>query len=172
MLPSHTSETWKSVPGYEGHYEVSDFGRVRTLKYSKSDPVLSAIVHPKTGYLQVQLWKAQSPRTWLVHQLVASAFLGARPHGLQVRHLDGDRANARLDNLKYGTPKENCADKVLHGTSQRGDKHPRVRVSDSQVQSIKTRYLGGERMVDLASEFGVSLSSVKNYISGARKSFI
>ena len=92
MQNSNTPEIWKPVVGYEGHYEVSSFGRVRTLKYHKNDPCLSLHENSKTGYLQVQLWKHQKPRTVLVHQLVARAFLGPRPGSQQVRHGNGGKS--------------------------------------------------------------------------------
>lgn len=162
-------EVWQSIAGYEGHYEVSSFGRVRTLKYKKADPCLSTIEHPKTGYLQVQLWLKQKPKTRLVHQLVALAFLGPPPKGQQVRHKDGGRGNARLDNLEYGTPAQNAKDKEKHGTKLYGDKHPRTRTPDVQVLLIRERHKNGERMSLLAKEYGISLSSVKNYVSGVRQ---
>ena len=169
MQNSSTPEIWKPVVGYEGHYEVSSFGRVRTLKYQKTDPCLFLQGNTKTGYLQVQLWKHQKPRTMLVHHLVARAFLGPAPEGQQVRHVNGDRLDARLSNLEYGTAKQNSEDKIKHGTVLYGDKHPRTRIPDSDVGVIKARYKNGERMALLAKEYGVSVSSIKNYVSGLRK---
>lgn len=114
------SETWKPVVGYEGIYEVSDLGRVRSLDridaggQKRRGVVLQPKVTPK-GYHDVTL--ANGPReTRRVHRLVLTAFVSPPPPGLQARHLDGDPASNALPNLKWGTAVENNRDRVLHGT--------------------------------------------------------
>lgn len=116
---------WASVPGYEGFYEVSNFGDVRSLTrfvpygrhkgatYAGRD--IKQFVSGK--YLSVKLAKVGVTKTKYVHELVLLAFEGARPksiEGCQIRHLDGDPFNNCLSNLKYGTAKENAADRALH----------------------------------------------------------
>ncbi|QOH59937.1 hypothetical protein C6Y44_27920 (plasmid) [Rhodococcus rhodochrous] len=118
-------EVWVPVKGYEGHYEVSTHGRVksltRTLPHAHSgtktypETILSPAV-AKKGHLQVGLNLDGKRRTVLVHHLVAEAFLGERPEGLQVRHLDGNPANNHVTNLLWGTGGENNRDAVRHGT--------------------------------------------------------
>lgn len=122
---SVVSERWVSVPGYEGRYEVSSEGRVRSLGFvvrsrGRGRPyrpgrVLSPAVKVN-GYLQVTLVGEDGGRkSCQVHQIVCSAFLGPCPPGKQVCHWDGDRENNHIENLRYGTAGDNAADRARHG---------------------------------------------------------
>lgn len=120
------AETWGSVPGHEGHYEVSDLGRVRSLAQTTSDgrrlkPKVLKGRPQKSGHLSVQLVSCGIARNALVHRLVLLAFIGPPPTGMHALHRDGDPANNRLSNLRWGTPSENSLDAVRHGA------HPQAR---------------------------------------------
>lgn len=103
-------ERWKSIKGYEGLYEVSDWGRVRSLNYGKVK-VLSPIDNGK-GYLRVMLCKDGKKKQFLVHRLVWVSFRGTIPKGMQINHLNEDKSDNRLSNLEMVTAKQN----VNHGT--------------------------------------------------------
>jgi hypothetical protein len=112
-----SAERWLAVTGWEDAYEISDHGRVRSLP--KSNRAWTVVLKPatgKNGYLYVALCRNATPRTRLVHHLVAEAFIGPRPPGLEIRHLDGNGKNNTPGNLTYGTSSENEFDKVRHGT--------------------------------------------------------
>ena len=119
-------EQWKPVNGYEGIYEVSSQGRVRsldrTVTYSDGrarlfkSKVLSATLNQRGGYPAVSLWKQGKHQVRTVHSLVAEAFIGPRPEGMDVCHNDGDPTNNHVENLRYGTRSDNILDKVRHGT--------------------------------------------------------
>lgn len=108
-------ERWLPIPGYEGRYDVSDQGRVRSLAWGKERILKTCMDHK--GYLQVGLSGggplARVPR---VHRLVLLAFVGPRPDGMECRHIDGDHQNNILGNLRWGTHSENEFDRVKHGT--------------------------------------------------------
>lgn len=110
------TEVWKSIAGVEGDYEVSSLGNVRSLKYGKER--LLKLYEVTKGYLAVDLCKNGMAfrKSVKVHVLVAESFLGIRPEGLVIRHLDGDNTNNDVTNLEYGTPHQNQQDSVLHGT--------------------------------------------------------
>jgi hypothetical protein len=144
------NEDWKPIPGYEGLYEVSDLGEVRTLEREWiSGRGVRRIVKPgiknktkdKDGYYRVTLCKSGKKTRKHVHQLVAEAFIGPKPEGLQVRHLDHSRTNNRLNNLKYGTAKENSADRhrnptYTHPRGMAGKKHtPKTREKMRQARN-------------------------------------
>lgn len=121
-----TIERWKPVKGYEGIYEVSNHGRVRsvdrTVNYSDGrvhrykGKVLSAGLSKRGGYPLVSLYTQGKNQMRYVHTLVAEAFIGTRPEGTEVCHNDGDPTNNHVDNLRYGTSSDNELDKVRHGT--------------------------------------------------------
>lgn len=119
--PRSDQERWLPIAGYEGRYEVSDLGRVRSLDRVRSHGkrwrgrVLKPVPMPR-GYLLVNLWFDNSQRMRLIHRLVLTAFDGPAPDGTEGRHLDGDPTNNTIDNLVWGTHSENQLDQVLHGT--------------------------------------------------------
>src|SRR5262245_60662924 len=94
---------WRDVPGFEGCYQVSRRGEVRGLKRNR----LLARVKGKRGYLHVNLYHNGRAKNFLVHRLVAAAFLGALPPNQQVNHKDGDKTNNELSNLEVVSPEEN-----------------------------------------------------------------
>ena len=100
------TEIWKPVVGYEGQYDVSSLGRVRSHVAKKPLLVLSQY-RRKDGYLQVQLKVNQKPQNRLVHTLVDEAFNGPRVSGLEVNHVDGDKRNNDIGNLQRVTHQEN-----------------------------------------------------------------
>lgn len=124
---------WVAVPGYEGYYEVSDLGGVRSVDRLVGHPAgtrraLGQMLHPSvahgTGYLRVNLTDPADSRrrTRHVHTLVLTAFMGTRPDGAVACHCDGDRTNNRLSNLRWDTPASNNADTVRHGTHRQASR--------------------------------------------------
>lgn len=122
---------WRAIPGYEGLYEVSDHGEVRSLDRVVTRHDGARQFHPgitlrqnwSGGYRAVNLCRDSRRRTSRVHQLVLLAFVGPRPEDLQqIRHLNGDHADNRLVNLKYGTTSENQYDRVQHGRHHNANK--------------------------------------------------
>lgn len=129
---SAVGETWKPVVGWEGEYEVSDHGRVRTAEGStwwlapngKTVPrkrrprVMRPAFDPRWGegaYPFVVLQRPGKRAQRAVHVLVCEAFYGPRPSGCHARHLNGDNSDPRASNLAWGTPKENERDKIVYG---------------------------------------------------------
>lgn len=113
------TETWRPVVGYEGLYEVSDIGRVASLpKWHFRDRRILKSWHDEDGYPSVNLCASGSRRRYAMHVLVAEAFVGPRPDGLMVRHLDGKPTNNQPANLQWGTAKENVQDMLAHGTGR------------------------------------------------------
>jgi hypothetical protein len=109
-------EEWRIVPGHEQTYEVSSLGRIRSVPRPRTKGGLLKLKTGKRGYLSVCFVTNGRQETHEVHRVVAAAFLGQRPDGHEVRHLDGNRIDCRVANLAYGTRSENQRDKRLHGT--------------------------------------------------------
>ena len=114
-------EIWKDIEGFEGRYQVSNLGRVKSLERTVWDnrgyykTVSEKILKPQkkgNGYLQVQLSQDGKEKWYLVHRLVAIAFL-PNPNNLpQVNHISEDKLDNRVSNLEWVTCKEN----TNHGT--------------------------------------------------------
>lgn len=151
-----TTEVWRPHPEFADH-EVSNLGRVR--RYLK--PFLMS-----NGYPHVSLGGVKKRR--YLHQLVLEAFVGERPKGLVIRHLDGNKENNELANLVYGTRLENGADTVRHGRSNRGERHALSKLKDAQAADIKKRLESGEVRSALAKEYGVSYATIKLIHKGRR----
>lgn len=128
-----TSEVWRTIPGYEGLYEVSDQGRVRSLdrvvaQRGRKSRMFPGVVlkhnlvgtryrEPGQGYHAVTLaYASDDHRRAYVHRLVMAAFIGPCPPGMEACHEDGDPRNNALYNLRYDTPSANNMDKWRHGT--------------------------------------------------------
>lgn len=90
-----------------------------------------------TGHLHVELCKNGIPKAVYVHQLVLEAFVGSCPEGMECRHLDGNPKNNELENLCWGTRKENQADRKRHGTSNCGERQGRVKLTECKVELIR-----------------------------------
>ena len=115
------SERWLPVVGYEGIYEISDCGRVRSVDRidctgKRLRGVMRKLTRVKDGYLRVTLCKGGVQTTYGAHQLVAWAFRGERPPAQVVRHLNGNPADNTLANLAYGTKSQDAYDQVRIGT--------------------------------------------------------
>lgn len=119
------------------------------------------------GYLNVSIsFGSGKARPIGVHQLVADAFHGPCPAGLQVRHLNGNPKDNRPENLKYGTAKENAEDRMRHGTYLGGSNHPGAKLTGGQAAQIRHRRRCGEKVKDLAADFRVSTSTIESIIYG------
>ena len=105
-------EIWKPVLGYEGQYEVSDKGRIKSYRRHKEGQILRPGCMPQ-GHLSVALGRKNSQ---CVHKLVLNAFVGVAPDGYECLHANGNPADNRLENLRWGTRSENIRDAVRHGT--------------------------------------------------------
>jgi NUMOD4 motif/HNH endonuclease len=164
-------EQWLPVVGYEGLYEVSDLGRVYSVPRVDSrgrnwgGHMLRQPLDGK-GYPLVTLHGRGQPKAASVHHIVADAFLGPCPPGLERRHKDGDSTNCRLGNLEFGTHAENVQDKVRHGTDRRGERHPRARLTDEIVRQARERRAAGETVAALSAEYGITPSAMSKAIRG------
>lgn len=100
-------EIWKDIPGYEGRYQVSNLGRVKSLNYNKTGIEQIMVVENIRGYLSLNLSRNGKVKHFRVHRLVWEAFNGPIPEDMQVNHINEDKSDNRLENLNLMTPKEN-----------------------------------------------------------------
>ncbi len=164
-------EEWKDVIGYEGLYQVSNYGRVKSLgRYVNSghpgskprfkpEKILTTKYHPE-GYIQNEFYKDGKKILRKVHRLVAIAFLGNH-EDMVVNHIDGNKSNHRLDNLEWCTTSENHLHAYSTGlkVSKKGEKHHRSKLTDEQALNIK-QLKGKLSQRKIAIMYGVSQTVV------------
>lgn len=131
-------EIWKDIEGYEGLYQVSNFGRIRSLGNGIRNSKLM-ILKPRVnrkGYLQVGLSKNGKHKTFTVHKLVASAFIQNLFDEREVNHIDEDKTNNNVENLEWCDHKYNCN----YGTciKRRNEKNTNGKRSKTVLQFTKT----------------------------------
>lgn len=167
-------ERWRPIPGYLG-YEASSLGRIRSLdrKDLKGRLAFGCILRPSTskrGYLAVRIRADQEEKfkTRSVHLLVLLAFHGPRPPMHEGAHNDGNPSNNRPSNLRYATRQENEADKAIHGTkfAAQGEKNGQAKLSERDVQIIRSQLFEGATQAQLAIRFGVDQSAISNIARG------
>lgn len=168
---------WKPIPGYEGLYEVSMAGEVRSVGgifqgslRKRPAPRLLSQSEDRGGYRKVILSKNASKKAMFIQRLVLMAFVGPRPEGCDAAHLNGIRTDNRFQNLKWVSRIENIRHRDLHGTTARGDRHGmrihkgkvagerngKARLKRTDVMTIRRLYLSGQKtQAQLAMDFGV-----------------
>lgn len=119
--------TWAAISGYEGAYEVSNLGSVRSLDRidSRGNRAWGRVLKPyvtATGHLRVTLSLESETRRIFVHRLVLAAFTGPAPEGTQACHNDGDPANNAAANLRWDSASANARDRRRHGTDHHASK--------------------------------------------------
>ena len=155
-------EEWRVVGGWP-NYEVSNMGRVRSWNRQNRGRVLAG-GKDLDGYRYFILCDGSGGRQAArACRLVCSAFHGAPHDGQQTRHLNGDNTDDRAANLAWGTPADNAADRIRHGTCLRGEDHGRARLTENDVRAIR---LDCPNVAAAARHYGVSESCIRDARSG------
>lgn len=170
-MSTENIEIWKQIIGFEGVYSVSSHGRIRRDKHSNKShagDILKQGVNPQ-GYKRVELLLDGKRHAFLTHCLVALCFLGPRPEGFQVNHIDGDKGNAFIGNLEYVTPSENVRHAFRLGLRKAtGVDNNFSKLSEKDVVEIRRLYSTGiYTCADLAGRFNVSKSLISQ-VAGNR----
>jgi len=162
-------EVWKDIPGYEGRYQASTEGKIRSLTRQvpiangftrlKQGRVLKPGSSNKTGHLSVVLGH-KVPGT-PVHQLVALTFLGPCPDGQEVLHNNGDPTDNRVENLRYGTRTANILDVYRVGKPWR-------KLTADDVVAIRKEAANGTKRSVIAEKYGISVPYVSSVITGKK----
>ena len=155
-------EQWLDVVGFEGIYQVSNFGRIRSVKTGK---IKEQTVQDNDNRPYLGLWKNNKQKICRPHKLVMEAFVGIRPQGMECCHNDGNPQNNHLSNLRWDTSKNNHADKVKHGTTNRGEQCGTAKLTLEQVRAIRQ----DDRLQRIiAVEYGVRDNTISRIKSGKR----
>ena len=151
-----TAESWRPVVGWP-EYEISSEGRLRSLCCNggrrRREPRILLGGRDRNGYRRAVLCLRGLRRSERIASLVAEAFIGPRPEGMVIRHLDGVNDHDAAANLAYGTQQENIADQERHGTRMRGETHPHHILTEQDVMAIRA---SAEPLRVLARRHGVA----------------
>lgn len=161
---------YRDVPGYPG-YRVGDDGSVwsclklvhpggRQGNYSVISNEWHRLKSSRCGkignqfrYRAVALHKKGTPRIFLIHTLVLTTFVGPCPEGMECCHYNGDPNNNSLSNLSWGTRKDNGEDRVRHGTSNRGERHPLRKLTEAEVIAVRLDFANGLKQFEIARKY-------------------
>lgn len=167
-------EEWKEIPNFS-RYEASTKGRLRSTNYKNSGK--TKLLKPADGgdgYLKTMLQNDQGGyNSWGVHKWVALAFLGEKPDGLEINHIDGIKTNNAPDNLEYCTRSENLLHAYENGLldTKRGSKNGMAKLTEKDVIEIREHAKNGGKRYGrqkLADRYGVSSAHIKDIVNGRR----
>jgi len=170
----------RPIAGFPG-YTVTDTGEVwsafgrsngknpRAIEASPQRK-LSPGIAGSNGYEQVWLYRNEGKEKHgrFVHLLVLEAFVGVRPEGMQARHLSGNERDNRHENLTWGTPTENAADKARHGTTVRGEAIRQAKLTEQFVIEARRLAAAGVNYAEIGRRFGVHKSTIRRAVIGER----
>jgi len=170
------SEIWKPVVGYEGFYEISNLGRLKSLRcwahgkicYLKSPKIIKTFINPTTGYecFVFGEWGRFKTMRFNIHRLVAMSFI-PNPYNLpEIDHVDGNKLNNRVDNLEWVTRETNIQRAFKLGLIpiQRGEECHNAKLNNELVLMIFNSKTGPRK---LSRELGLSYSSVNGIKNGS-----
>lgn len=173
-------EIWKDIKGYEGYYQVSNTGKIKTLEHNIirhngkrltiKEKILNGSKDTK-GYLQVELKKDGKRNIKFIHRLVAETFIENPNNKLQVNHINGDKSNNGIDNLEWVTCSENIHHAWKNGLNKpiKGEAHGNHKLTDDEVRYIKEHYKPYDRKYGinaLARKFQVSTCPIDRIVNG------
>jgi hypothetical protein len=170
------TELWRPVPGFEGLYEVSDRGKVKSLartvtrKNGQTYPLCERILKPcfhRDGYLWVKLYRNDISKMFFIHRLMLLAFRGppADPN-MDGCHENDIKSDNRLSNLQWKTTLANIADRTRNGNTARGSRAGKAKLTESKVLDLRNRYAAGVHYKTLARQFGVAIPTIPSIVQG------
>lgn len=153
-------EIWKDVEGYEGLYQVSNFGRVKRVT---TGIILKSVKHV-TGYLKVNLCKNNIVSSKTIHRLVAESFIPNLENKSQVNHIDENKTNNMVSNLEWMTANEN----INHGTrNKRSSKTKSIPIIATNLKTNESTDFNSGK--ECARQLGLHVSHICNVLKGKRK---
>lgn len=171
-------EVWEDIKGYEGLYQISNLGKVKSLarkrycghKYSKPQLRKGRILkqhYDYLGYKRVRLSKNQKTKTLTLHRLLAINFIENPYNKPNINHIDGDKSNNDLNNLEWCTQKENVQHSYELGLSKarKGEDNNKSKLKVKDVKEIRRLHKQKMTQTDIAKMFDVSIANISEIVN-------
>lgn len=164
-------EVWKDIPDYEGYYQVSNLGRVRSLEHKVTQAGRSGsichcvykgrILKPEVGVsgrLRVALCKNNKVKRFFVHRLVLESFVGPCPEGKVGCHRDDNCLNNVPENLYWGTVQENIQDEIRNDKVRRGEDNGTSKITSDIAKLVKENCLTKQlKRKDFCEKYNITI---------------
>ena len=174
------AEVFKPVRKYEGYYEVSNLGRVKSLVrqvrnrsgvYQIPERILT-VGKSKAGYATVKLCKADKGKTVFLHRILAEAFIPNPENLPEVNHKNGIKFDYRMENLEWCNRSYNLKEAFRIGLmSVRGEKNGRAKLNNEKVSEIRDLFKRGKTNREIAKDYGVSGQNINRIRNGVTWNF-
>ena len=163
-------EIWKDIQGYEGHYQISNIGRVKSLARKKNHikgfAITKEIILKQQknfdGYYNLSLKLNCCRKNYSIHRLVAIHFISNLDNKKEVNHINGIKQDNRVENLEWCTRRENIIHSFNTGLNagNKGEKHGMSKITELQVLEIKQRLKNGQTHQKIAEIYNVGRTTI------------
>lgn len=165
------NEIWKDIKGWEGIYQVSNVGRVKSLKrFLVKEERIMGLHDNGRGYLNVRLRKDSRGNVKYIHRLVAETFISNLENKQEVNHKNGDKSDNRVENLEWCSPEENREHAIRTGLMAfEGENNGMAKFSQQTILELRKEFeLGDKTRKELSEKYGISLTHTRSIINKSR----
>ena len=163
----HEETTYFPIPEYDRYYASKD-GKILSLARGEKKPLIMKQMSSSTGHKYIYMYKdGKQYKVW-VHRAVRSAIDGEDKKDMICRHLDDNPDNNNVENLAWGTMKDNSDDRGKNHGFENGTKSPFAKLTDEKVMKIRQRYSEGESSRLLSKEYGVARTTILTIVKGKK----
>lgn len=160
-------EIWKNIQGYEGYYEISNFGKIKSLpgKWKKFEKILTLII--TGGYQRIKLYRNTDVQSFAVHRLVALHFIPNPDKLPEINHKNCIKIDNRVENLEWCTRQGNIDHAVENNLNPTGETHGRSKLNNIKILEIRKKYVPrtySQRR--LAKEYHIGRTAILNILQG------
>lgn len=159
-------EIWKDIKGYEGYYKISNLGRVKSLRRKKDNGIMKKYLDTQ-GYPKVSLTINYKLKSYLIHRIVAFAFVLKHKNDTEVNHINGIKHDNMASNLEWCTAKENSIHAVNTGLriSLKGESHSKSKLDNQKVLEIRALSKSDFSITKLAKIYKVNSGTIHDVIN-------
>ena len=169
------AEIWKNIKGYKNFYQISNFGKVKSLKRQRTGKNGSKVSvkkrilksgKSKSGYLQVVLCKKGICKNFSIHRLIAIAFINNPTNHPEINHIDGNKTNNKIENLEWCTRSYNCLHSYKLNLVKiiKGENHKNSKLNEIQVKIIRS-LKDDLTQKEIAKYFNISQTNIKDILN-------